>query len=264
MVPNPIVATERLRLEAFSEADAGALAAILADPEVSKNLTADASTPERCLASARKRISWHNKPWSEVGYGVWAIRSAGDVVGWCGFVPPDIGVDPEILYGLARSHWGRGLGREAASAAIDWLFANTRHAGVSAVVFGRVNPASTALILKLGMRRRGAMAMADFLPDMQLARAVLEYEVWRLGRGPTHDPEALLFHAPHKAGQVASLWPVEAEEIQKALCRAARGRAEYSSRDPGALEGSVRDAFRLGLREPYLDWYNLSRGDWRR
>jgi hypothetical protein len=33
---------------------------------------------------------------------------------------------------------------------------------------------------------------------------------------------------------------------------------------PDELDRRVREAFRLGLSEPYLDWYHLARGDWRR
>lgn len=98
----PIVDTERLRLQSFADEDAPALAAILAEPEVTKNITANGSTPERCLASARHRIGWHNRSWDEHGYGVWAIKArSGELLGWCGFAVPDIGGDPEILYGLA-------------------------------------------------------------------------------------------------------------------------------------------------------------------
>ena len=52
MATIPIITTERLRLDAFSDADIGALAAILAEPDVTKTITANGSTPEKCRASA--------------------------------------------------------------------------------------------------------------------------------------------------------------------------------------------------------------------
>ena len=199
MTTIPIITTERLRLDAFGDADIGALAAILAEPDVTKTITANASTPEKCRASARHRIGWHNASWGERGYGVWAVRarsdgvmSAGGLLGWCGFAAPDIGEDPEILYGLAPQCWGSGLAQEMVRAAIGWLFAETPHQGVSAVIFGRLNPVSAAIAGKLGMTKRGTMAMNVFLPDLALARDVLEYEIWRLGYGRTRDAEALL------------------------------------------------------------------------
>ena len=123
---NAVPVTPRLRFDRFGDGDAGDLAAILTDPEVTRNITANGSTDERCAATARNRIAWHNSTWDEKGYGVWALRARDDTIappgkaiGWCGFVPPDIDAEePEILYGLVRDVWGMGLGQEAARAAI--------------------------------------------------------------------------------------------------------------------------------------------------
>jgi RimJ/RimL family protein N-acetyltransferase len=264
MTAIPIVTTGRLRLDAFSEADVGALAAILAEPDVAKNITANGSTPEKCRASARHRIGWHNAGWDERGYGVWAVRSRADgaLAGWCGFAAPDIGEDPEILYGLAPQYWDRGLAQEMVRAAIGWLFAETPSAGISAVIFGRLNPVSAAIAGKLGMTMRGTMAMTDFLPDLALARDVLEYEIWRLGHGRTRDAEALLFQAPYKGGQIASLRLADLVAVEQLFCDAARGRAEFASLDRAQIERRVRDAFRQGVAEPWLDWYHLDRKAW--
>jgi RimJ/RimL family protein N-acetyltransferase len=264
LIPIPIITTGRLRLDAFSDADIGALAAILAEPDVTRTITANASTPEKCRASARHRIGWHNGSWGERGYGVWAVRSRTDgmLVGWCGFAAPDIGEDPEILYGLAPHCWGKGLAQEMVRAAIDWLFASTPHRGVSAVIFGRLNPISAAIAGKLGMVRRGTMAMKVFLPDLALARDVLEYEIWRLGHGGARDAEALLFQAPYKGGQIASLRLADLVAVEQLFCDAARERAEFAAFDRGQTERRVRDAFRQGVAEPYLDWYHLERADW--
>jgi RimJ/RimL family protein N-acetyltransferase len=260
----PVIATDRLSLNAFSEADIEALAEILAEPDVTKNITANGSTPARCRASAAHRIGWHNGSWDERGYGVWAIRAASDggLIGWCGFAAPDISDDPEILYGLAPQCWGRGLAQEAVRAAIGWLFAETPSGGVSAVIFGRINPVSAAITAKLGMTKRGTMAMADFLPDLKLARDVLDYEIWRLGHGRTRNAQALLFEAPYKGGQISSLKPADTAEVEQAFCDAASVRADYASIARAELQQRVRDAFQLGLSEPYLDWYHLARGDW--
>jgi RimJ/RimL family protein N-acetyltransferase len=260
----PTLTTERLRLDAFGDADVGALAAILAEPDVAKTITANGSTAEKCRASARHRIGWHNASWGERGYGVWAVRSRseGALIGWCGFAAPDIGDDPEILYGLAPHCWGQGLAREMVRAAIGWLFAATPSAGVSAVIFGRLNPASAAIAGKFGMKKRGTMAMADFLPDLALARDVLEYEIWRLGHGRTRDAEALLFEAPYKGGQIASLKLADMAAVEQLFRDAARGRAEFAALDRAETERRVRDAFQQGVAEPWLDWYHLERADW--
>ncbi len=260
--------TKRLRMHVFSEKDAYALAEILAEPEVTRNITADCSNPEKCLSSARRRIGWHNASWETHGYGTWAVTSGdssiappGTLLGWCGFTEPDIGVDPEILYGLAPACWGRGVATEAARAAIMWLFGNTQCGGVSAVLFGQVNPASAAVTAKLGMTLRGTMAMKDFLPDAELARSVLDYEIWRLAEGRCLDPELLLFQAPFKGGQVASLGIRDAAAVEADFVAAALGRADFAGRDRDDLGALVRETFRRGMAESALDWYHVARTD---
>lgn len=266
----PTITTPRLEMTAFVDDDVPALAAILGEPEVTKTITADGSTPERCIASARARIGWHNRSWAESGYGTWAMKvrdpalgTPGQLIGWCGFTAPDAGDDPEILYGLATRYWRRGLALEAARAAVVWLFGTTAHAGVSAMIFRRLNPASAAIAGKLGMTRRGTIPMPDFLPDRALAKDVLDYELWRLGRSDCADPGTLLFEAPYRGGQLATLGVGgAAAEVEQAFCDAARGRTGLAGFTAAEVERRVREAFRCGAAEPSLDWYHVARTGW--
>ena len=187
--------TTRLAFTRFCDSDAAELAELLRDPEITRTITANAATPQKRAACARHRIAWHNGAWDTRGYGVWALRAkdlpakqAERLIGWCGFTEPDVGEDPEILYGLARDCWGRGLASEAAAASIDWLFAHTKAGDVSALIMARLNPGSLKVTERLGFTRRGTMSFADFLPDPVLAEDVLDYEIWRLGIGETLDP----------------------------------------------------------------------------
>jgi RimJ/RimL family protein N-acetyltransferase len=269
----PLPKTSRLAFARFSESDAEALGVLLGDPEIARTITANASTPETRAACARHRIAWHNAAWQTRGYGVWALRAGGlpgelggRMIGWCGFAEPDpnpdLGADPEILYGLARDLWGRGLASEAAAAAIDWLFTHSDAGGVSALIMARLNPASLKVTERLGFVRRGTMSFADFLPDRKLARDVLAYEIWRLGEGATLDPEALLFQAPYKAGQIAAIGIAEERATVAALSAAARRRPDFAGRDPAELAGRVRDAFGQGMKESHMDRYHLPRAAW--
>ena len=102
--------------EGSVDEDRADLAALLGDPELTRNITANGSTPERCRQTAGQRIAWHNSSWQTLGFGVWALRLSGPalalpgaiarpnrIVGWCGFAEADVpGEDPEILYGLSR------------------------------------------------------------------------------------------------------------------------------------------------------------------
>ena len=269
----PLPETARLAFARFQDGDAGdadALGTLLGDPEIARTITANASTPEKRAACARQRIAWHNAAWETRGYGVWALRAkslpgqeARRLIGWCGFAEPDVGSDPEILYGLARDLWGRGLAGEAAAAAIDWLFTHSEAGGVSALIMARLNPGSLKVTERLGFARRGTMSFADFLPDRALARDVLDYEIWRLGAGETLDPEALLFQAPYKAGQISGIGIAEERATADALSAAARRRPDFAGRDPDALAAQVREAFQQGVRESHIDWYHLPRGAWR-
>ncbi|MFD2263303.1 GNAT family N-acetyltransferase [Lacibacterium aquatile] len=253
----------RLRLDRFSEADVPALAAILGDPDVTKNLTADGAGPDRCVESAIARMDGYNKAWDERGYGVWAVRliESETLLGWCGFAPPDIGEDPELQYGYSSRFWGRGYGYEAATMALDWYFDNLAYAGVSAVIFGQLNMGSAALLRKLGFRIRGGMPMENFLPDVALARDVMNYEIWRLANAQTSDVEALLFHCAFKGGQIASLGFDVLAEVEQRFCDAVLSRPGCAQRID--LESKVRAAFREGAAAPDLEWSHLKRVDWR-
>jgi len=277
-VSEPTPETARLTFWRFNGRDRAALAELLGDPEITRTITANTSTPVKRAACARQRIAWHNGAWETKGYGVWALRAkdrpanqAERLIGWCGFAEPDpgpdVGTDPEVLYGLARDCWGRGLAREAAAAAIDWLFAHTQAEGVSAMIMGRLNPGSVKVTERLGFVRRGTMSFADFLPDPALAREVLDFEIWRLGDGDTLNPEALIFQAPYKAGQVVATGIATGiageTETAEALIAAARRRADYAGLSQKTLEERVRGAFRQGIEEPHVDWYHLPRAAWR-
>lgn len=263
MVGVPVLTGARLRLDQFSDADVPALAAILSDPDVTKNLTADGAGPERCRASAILRMGGYNRTWDERGYGVWAVRliETGELLGWCGFAPPDIGEDPELQYGYDSRLWGRGYGYEAASLALDWYFAALPYDGVAAAIFGQLNLGSAALLKKLGFKIRGSMPMENFLPEVGLARDVMNYEIWRLATVEAPDIDFLIYHCAFKGGQIASLGFDVLAEVEQRFCDAVLSRPGCAQRSD--LEIKVRAAFREGARAPDLEWFRLRREDWR-
>lgn len=265
----PVITTTRLRLDSFTEADVPALADILSDPEVTKTIAANGSTPELCLAGAASRIAWHNSTWDSHGFGVWAVRDAavgdrasphGRLLGWCGFTVPEDGF-PEVLYGLAQHAWGRGLAHEAARAAIEWLFANCEAKGVAAFVFGRLNPASIAVTRKLGMVRQGGMPVVQFIRGAALGRSVIDGEVWRVRTGHGRSADALLFEPPYKGGQISTLFD-DPEAIEQAFRDAAAASPALRGLPPAEAERRVRDAFRLGRAEPWVDRFAVLRTAW--
>ena len=261
--------TNRLVFSRFNEGDATAFASVLADPEVTRSIMAKATTPEQCFECARQRIAWHNSSWETHGYGVWALREKwaynspeNPIIGWCGLTATSHGPTPEILYGVSRSHWGSGLATVAARATVDWAFEGAICDGIDAVIFGPLNPGSSAVAAKLGMARTGAMRFDEFLPDPQLGRDVLDYEIWRLCEGACLDFKSLLFQAPFKAGLIVSAGVASDEETLMALLVAARQRPDRGGFSGSEIDEIVRDAFKRGLTGCELDVFHISRSDW--
>lgn len=262
--------SERIRFEVFEDGDAPALAALLADTSITRNITTNGSTPERCLASARRRIAWHNSYAEQQGYRVWALRARSPglappdrLLGWCGFVPPDDdSPDPEILYAVDRDFRGIGIAGEAAAQAIAWLFGNTVHQGVSAVIFARLNPASVAVVSKLGFRLDGRMDFSLFLSSSELADEVAEYEIWRLRHGGADDLGRLVEETAFRAGQLSTVTSMSAREILHGLRGSLDARATGGA--GGELRAVVERSFGLGAAEAYMDCYHLSRERWLR
>lgn len=98
------------------------------------------------------------KPWDEFGFGVWAVcigdielATAGDFIGYCGFIPEQIeGAGPELAYAMEKSMWGMGLATEAVMASLDWIFIKPEISRVYAVT-DKENRASRRVMEKVGM-----------------------------------------------------------------------------------------------------------------
>lgn len=266
------VVSARLRLQRFGESDAEALAALLADSSITRNITANGSTPERCLAAARKRIAWYNDSWQRRGYGVWALRAldpglapADRLLGWCGFIPPDDEApDPEILYAVDRDYRGKGIAAEAAACVIDWLFRETDRTGVTAVISTRLNSGSVAVVSKLGLTHRGRMDFSLFLSSSSLADEVAEYEIWRLAQGPADDLDTLVEQSAFRAGQLATVTSIAADDIRRSLSASLTERCdgEQNTAELARLQALLDRAFDAGAAEAYMDCYHISRESW--
>ena len=272
MAPNPTglaPQTNRLVFSRFTEADAPSFAHLLADPEVTRSIMAKATTPEQCRECARQRIAWHNSIWDTLGYGVWALRerladgsTVDPIIGWCGLTATSHGPTPEILYGFARAHWGGGLATEAARATVDWAFASEICDGIDAVIFGRLNPGSSAVALKLGMTQSGRMRFDEFLPEQQLGRDVLDYEIWRLREGACLDFKSLLFQAAFKSGLIVSAGVAGESETLLVLVAAATRHPDRGDSTEAEIELLVREAFSRGVEDCELEIFHISRADW--
>ena len=114
--------TDRLILRPFADADFGAYAAIHADPEVTRYLTATGAAMARW--EAWRSFAMFVGHWQLRGYGVWAVeeKSTGRFIGRAGLHNPDGWPGPEVGWTIARDHWGKGYATEAGRAAMVYAF----------------------------------------------------------------------------------------------------------------------------------------------
>lgn len=113
--------TARLRFRIFRPDDLDALCAIAADPDVMRYIgEGHPLTREETLQNLTNIIdTFHRR-----GFGRWALadKSDGSLIGYGGFAFKSEATGMEIVYMLARSHWGRGLALEVGRACLRYCF----------------------------------------------------------------------------------------------------------------------------------------------
>jgi RimJ/RimL family protein N-acetyltransferase len=148
-----VLRTERLRLTPLAPDDGEALAAINADPEVTRFLTP--LDHAGSLAQAA-RFAAH---WDEHGFGLWALRrhDRDDLLGFAGlsipFQFPAVLPAVEVGWRLRRDAWGHGYATEAGRVAARHGFADLGLDEVISLVH-RANERSLAVAARLGLRER--------------------------------------------------------------------------------------------------------------
>ncbi|MBM3490553.1 MAG: GNAT family N-acetyltransferase [Alphaproteobacteria bacterium] len=149
-----MIDTPRLRLLPLDEADREPLARLFADPEVTRFLPQlAAANLDAARALASQRIERYAAQWRTQGLAPWALRlrQDGALVGWCGLrATPEFDA-VEMVWLVARAHWGRGLAAEAARAALDYGFMRRGLPRLIALILPG-NSASVRLAERLGMR----------------------------------------------------------------------------------------------------------------
>ncbi|MBU8541268.1 GNAT family N-acetyltransferase [Falsiroseomonas tokyonensis] len=153
----PVLETPRLRLRPHVAADFPALAAIWANPEVTRHIGRP-STAEESWA----RMLRYAGLWPLCGFGYWAVedRATGAYLGDVGFADFHRALDPpmdlpEIGWVLAPQAHGRGVATEAAGAALAWL------ARPCFCIIAPANAGSLRVAAKLGFREQGLAAYRD-------------------------------------------------------------------------------------------------------
>jgi RimJ/RimL family protein N-acetyltransferase len=142
--PEPMYETQRLLLRPGSAADAPALLAAIADPQIVRNLS---SAPwPYSLADAERLSSCEFTP--EEPRLFLFLQTSGDLVGVAGLdrMP---GGEMELGYWIARAHWNRGYASEAARRMVEIARTELKLQRLFAGYFVD-NPASGQVLRKLG------------------------------------------------------------------------------------------------------------------
>jgi len=143
--------TERLLLRPFVEEDAGAFAALNADPRVMEHFERPLSRDESDALLGRIRAGA-----PEEGFGLWAVEIPERVpfIGFVGLTRPSFTAPftpcVEIGWRLARACWNQGYATEAALASLAFGF---EQLGLSEILSWTAteNRASRRVMEKIGM-----------------------------------------------------------------------------------------------------------------
>jgi ribosomal-protein-alanine N-acetyltransferase len=142
------IETERLLLRMFRPDDLDDLARLFADPDVVRYV-GDGKPEGR--EEADRALQSIIKHWETHGFGRWAVvdKNTHEFIGFGGL--RSLFGTPEVVYHLAKAHWGKGLATELGSAALRFGFENRGFERIVAIA-KPPNTASIHVMEKLGMR----------------------------------------------------------------------------------------------------------------
>ncbi|MFF3890052.1 GNAT family N-acetyltransferase [Streptomyces sp. NPDC001914] len=141
----PTLRTERLLLEPYVPGDEDDFVALFQDTRVSRWMGDGPSTESADRALFGRIFS---KVYRQGLFDVWAVRRDGHLVGHAEIKPTDVG-GFEIIYALAPTAWGSGLGTELAQSIVAHGFDALGLTEVYATV-AAPNEASLALLRRIG------------------------------------------------------------------------------------------------------------------
>lgn len=180
----PELHTKRLDLVPCRPQHLEGLNRINSDPEIMRYIT---GVPES-LEDTRAVIDRIAGRWRRFGYSWWSLieRASGDIVG-IGCIQnlrrsgtePDASMPLEIGWRVRRDRWREGIAIEAALSMADFAFTRLQALELYAVCHPD-NVASTAVMRKLGMERRGI----EHWYEQDVMTYVMTRELWMTAQRP--------------------------------------------------------------------------------
>jgi RimJ/RimL family protein N-acetyltransferase len=115
----PLIETERLLLRMFRPDDLDELARLFSDPDVLRYVGDGRPVNREETDKALKSIIKH---WTTHGFGRWAAvdKNTREFLGFGGL--RSLMGTPEVVYHLAKAHWGKGVATELARASLRFGF----------------------------------------------------------------------------------------------------------------------------------------------
>ena len=159
-----VAETERLSIRQLKPDDIDDFYNLCGDPELMRYV-GDGQPLTRRQTEEWIEVSQAN--YRRQGFGCFALTLIGDdrLVGYCGLVRPTADGTAEIIYGLEKRLWGRGLMSEAVEATIDLGF---EQFGLSTII-ATIDPdnlPSIKIAEKLGMKFREQRVDEFGLPEL--------------------------------------------------------------------------------------------------
>jgi RimJ/RimL family protein N-acetyltransferase len=144
----PQIETERLILRMLRPEDLDELSALMSDPDVVRYVGNGKPVSREESDRALQSILKH---WQTHGFGRWAVidKHSLEFVGFGGL--RSLFGTPEVVYHLAKAHWGRGLATELGRAALRFGFEERGFERIVAIT-KPPNKASIHVLEKLGMQ----------------------------------------------------------------------------------------------------------------
>lgn len=176
------LATERLRLRQWREADRGPFAAMSADPVVMEFYPAPSTREESDAAIDRWRSQIADQGWSN-----WAVELARsrEFIGFVGLTVPRrvLPFSPcvEVGWRLGQRHWGKGYATEAARAALAFGFDELALEEIVSFT-AIVNRRSRAVMERIGMTNAGQDFEHPAVPEGHPLRPHCLYRMRKPGR----------------------------------------------------------------------------------
>lgn len=145
------IETERLRLRMYTTADADEQFRITRDEEFRRYFPEHFYKPTRdnTLVAIGRTL----EHWSQLGFGylVMELKDGARLVGYCGLRRLMPMGEIELLYGIDRAEWGKGLTTEAARASLRFGFEEMKFERIMAVT-NPLNIGSRRVMEKCGLK----------------------------------------------------------------------------------------------------------------